>query len=665
MLTTATAPSADRASPFAARSLVTTLVAAAPLAGLLWLSGEVSILAATGAMMLLVFVVMSVGSLLLRLAGAADMPATAAWVLGLVASALAVLALATAFDLLAFSAFAVWTAVVLGLSAFVKAPASGAHAGRSEVAALLLCGAATLFWCRDLAEAPQILWRDGVLAAWVDQFIHGATISQFGDVRAAGRQAIQLADMPRPFYHYASYVLPAALAWPLDMPGLPLATSVWVPLGFFTLCAGAYSLGRSLAGSWGGVTALAALVLLPDPAGYGVHNLAFSFHWSVLSVPGGSYGVGIALLSLAFLHRWAKGPGLRPLVASGGLLAALLLVRAHIFVLAVPALLASAAVVTDLVRRRKLAFFAAAAVALALFVFGYYGFVPDAVPALAQFLDATDKHLNQLVTVRATWLPARVLLVLPAALGVFIVLYPFSVLLVHRSRGLEAIDFVPVALLVCYLLLMVSAPVPRHGDATELTQRPLVLLYAVVAVWTAAGIASWFAQQGGLGATRVRLWLCLIAAAWLMGVLSYTIRDHRWTRVHPLVAGLPQAASFLRREWQPGDVLAVQGLKPGRVHTDLAIQLVSLSGMPAYLARPFIHVSRGGRTKLAALERLGELAQVADDQHLPAALARLRELGVQWYVVAGASGPRWDPQRRGAAFVEGDVAVYSTGRGSP
>ncbi len=42
------------------------------------------------------------------------------------------------------------------------------------------------------------------------------------------------------------------------------------------------------------------------------------------------------------------------------------------------------------------------------------------------------------------------------------------------------------------------------------------------------------------------------------------------------------------------------------------------------------------------------------------ALGRLRKLGIQWYVVADRSGPRWDPERRHAVFVDGSMAVYST-----
>ena len=86
----------------------------------------------------------------------------------------------------------------------------------------------------------------------------------------------------------------------------------------------------------------------------------------------------------------------------------------------------------------------------------------------------------------------------------------------------------------------------------------------------------------------------------------------------------------------------------------------ALSGMPAYLTRPHIHIEDGGRRKAVALERHAALERVAEERDAPGALRRLRELGVQWYVVAGGEGPRWDPQRREAAFVAGAVAVYAS-----
>jgi hypothetical protein len=97
------------------------------------------------------------------------------------------------------------------------------------------------------------------------------------------------------------------------------------------------------------------------------------------------------------------------------------------------------------------------------------------------------------------------------------------------------------------------------------------------------------------------------------------------------------------------------------VVTDLAVQLVSLTGMPAYLTRPFVHISAGGRRQEVATQRYAALGGVAREASAKAALERLRELGIAWYVVADREGrgPRWDPHRKHAVFVQGAVAVYA------
>src|SRR5688572_27625207 len=91
------------------------LVVAVPLAGLLWLSGAVAMHLALCTMLLVVFVVMSAGRLLLRAAHAADMPAAAAWVLGVFATAIVLSALVAIFQLLAATAFALYGLMVLVL----------------------------------------------------------------------------------------------------------------------------------------------------------------------------------------------------------------------------------------------------------------------------------------------------------------------------------------------------------------------------------------------------------------------------------------------------------------------------------------------------------------------------------------------------------------------
>lgn len=640
-----------------------------------WAGGTVSPGTAAAAMIVVVYVVMTAGFLLLRIARAADLPAPAAWVLGVFASSIAIYLLIACFEILAATAFAIWAVIVIAAALALRHPAPANQAvrpgaARGELVALLLCALGTLIWCWDIAGAARTFLHDGVLMTWTDQFAHASVISQFGDARAAGHQAIELAGVPRPPYHYASYMLPAALAWPLDLAGLSLATSVWVPIGFLVLCAGAYTLGSVLSGPAGGVAALGALTLVPDAASYGLYNRLFGFYWYVLAGPSASYAVGVCLLSFALLLRWSGSRDWRPLLLGACMVAGLAVVRAHVFLLTLPAWATCALLLMRLPRVRKLAFLAAGCAVFALFVLGFYRHFPDAVPALEQFLDAAHKQqeptsysgfyghlLNRYGALVA--FPVGVALVFPASLGVFLLLYPLSILAKHRSRGLQATDWIPSVLAAWYVLLIATAPTPAHGDSTEWTQRPFVALYAVIAVWTAAGLASWFASLGW--SVRRMVWsLALAAPLGVALIFNSTVNDYRWTITTRASLGLPATAAFIRQHWQPGDILAAQGLQLGVLVSDTAVETVSLTGIPAYLARPFVQFARGGRAAEIAKERYGSLIDVAAETTAAGALARLRGLGIQWYVIADHEGPGWDPERRAADFAEGTVAVYST-----
>jgi hypothetical protein len=612
---------------------------------------------------LLAFVVLAAGMVLVRTAPEFGLPG--AWVLGIAASAYALWLFAALFGVLAVTAFIIWSGLV-GFGVVVLSRNGISHrADMAGVAALAACSLATLYWCWRLAQVPFYLEHDGVMATWVDQFIHAAQISQFGDPRAAGAGAMELAGAPRPLYHYASYLLPAAFAQPLDLPGLPLATSLWVPLGFLTLCAGVYTLGAALAGPLGGLASLAALSVLPDAASYGLMNRAFGYYWLMLQVPGGAYATAVCLVSFALWLRWTETGSRRLLAASGALLLACLFIRVHIFLLAFPAWLTAIALASRALAGRRFAVLGSGAAAFALFVLAYYTVVPGATPALPQFLHVIHEvhptaplPFGYAELVRdfgaAVALAGGVLLVLPAALGIFVLLYPASLLLVRRVRPLRLADALPAVCLAWFVLLMIAAPVAPNGDATEFGHRPFVLVYALFAIWTAAGLVTWLAALG-----RARLaWTFAIVASVGAWAALFTSPDARWDEYFWLEPGVPQAGHFIRSRSAAGDVLAVQGLEQRAVASDVAIQLVALTGVPAYLSRPFIHATRAKAEKALAERRFRELERIAGEPGPQEALSRLRELGIRWYVVSGPAGPRWDGERRRAAFVAGRIAVY-------
>ena len=641
---------------------------ATPLAVLFWLCGVVSFFAAFAAMVVTTLVVLPIGCAVLRALGMPNASPCAAWVLGVFAISLTLYVLAQWLEVGVTIAGAMLAALAGGLA--WRQRLWRARIDERELVGIVLCGAVTLLWCHHSASAPATLARLGVLPLWIDYMIDGGLISSFGDPLARGAQSIELAGFPRPFYHYASYLLPAVFAQPFDLPGLPLATSVWLPLGFFTLCAGAYAFGAALSGPAGGVGAVAALTLLPDAGDYGLRNALFGFGWHVLVRPSAAFGVGIALVSFVLLQRWCEERRPRLLAASLALASGLLLFRAQIFVLAAPCVLAIATVASAEFRRRWLLYTGAG---LVLFVAFYL--IVDEPRALRPFL--LTVHAQPGIAY-AGWyesllqrygagvaVPLGMLLVFPAFLGVFTLLYPAALWLRHRT----AFDALPLVLFGSYAALMVLAPVPANGDATEFTQRPFALVYALVCIWTAAVLA-----QG----IRIR-WLVALSAAALVALWP----DNGFRREGPKVSwgwnyyaraltpGLAQAAGFLRNEGKPGEQFAVGTLQrgwtpieqPGWVPTDAAIELTALSGMPAYIARPYLHLASGGERQWVAQERQAALDAVAREIQAPAALARLAALGVRWYVVTGERGPSWDPQRDLAVFRDGRVAVYrSTSR---
>jgi hypothetical protein len=350
------------------------------------------------------------------------------------------------------------------------------------------------------------------------------------------------------------------------------------------------------------------------------------------------------------------------------------MVRIHLFALGFPAWLAAVLSRTSLVRRRAVLVAALAAAALTLFVFAFYA-VTGSAPAFELFL--ANVHTLHEPTAYRGWyagllegsgralaVPLGTLAVLAAGLGVFLLLYPAALVAAASRRPLAAVDCVPAGLLIFYVLLMMSAPISAHGDSTELTQRPFVLLYAIMAVWSAAVLTDWVRARLHL---RPHLVKGAVVAGIVAGLLVWPLAGalarpkFHWGWQHVTYRvddGLLEVASYLRRNSRPGDIFAVAGLTLHWVATDTATQLQSLTGMPAYLARPFTHMFRGNAREREALRRHRLLAQVAAEAQAAVALERLRRLGVRWYVHRGEAGPSWDPGRRHAAFADGSVAVY-------
>ena len=471
--------------------LATSGVLAAFVLAMLWIGGArlgiAQVFAVTGGML----VVMAAGTVVLTLAGlhgvAAGLPVT--FLVGTTATSAALLSLVLVTGVTAGAAFVGWAGVVAVALAGVARKVSWRGRPGDGVDTAVLAALAVLvgFWCRHAAGALPALRATGRLPMWTDYYIHGALIAQFGDRLAAGRGSLSLADNAPGLYHYGSYMPAAALAGVVDLPGLGLATSVWLPLGLLMAAIGSYALAAALADRRAGVIAVAGLGLLPDAASYGFANGFFGFHWVMFTVPGSGYALGSAAAALVLVAEWWRRRALAALVLGLALTALTFQLRAHVFLLLAPALALTLACDTGWARRRGRALawagIGAGTVVLALLlvtpalrtfwlersaVLGFLNFVhqhshPTAYPDLYRWLVAT---FGQPAAV-----PLGTALLIPVALGAWAVVYPAALAAWVWRAGWQTVDLFPLLLLAVFAALALFAPAAPHGDATEYQHR--------------------------------------------------------------------------------------------------------------------------------------------------------------------------------------------------
>jgi len=627
------------------------------------------------------YVTVAGGRLLAAAAGIRDGDPSPAWVIGLLALCLAVYGLTLLLPITAGGALGIVAIVVLAAELSLRRRAFP-KADRKALIGFALAVVLTAAWCTEPAGAYEAVRTQGVLPLWSDYFFQGGLISQFGDVRALGRGSIYLADQPPSFYHFASYGAAAAFARVLDQPGLPLAASVWLPLGFLAMLAGAHTLGARLAGPAGGIAALAAVAMLPDASNYGLRNGWFSFHWTLMAHAGATYAVGAAFLSLALLERWASERSRAALIAGALVVLSAFLFRFHIFLLLLPAWLATAIVCSVEKSRGRVGWLmvvvlaaGAAAANLAVSHLADAGFWRLGNPsAFYDFLwyvhtgheptayTGVYERMTFIGEPIALALAAGIGFAIAAALGAFVLALPAAALVARKAGALRPIDAACGYLVFCWLLLMFFAPTPWHGDPSDLIHRPFVLLYAACAIWTLCLLVRVLSMK-----TSWKVWPLLFTGVVLALPAIFATAGQmakpkfRWSEYDAairVVPGLVEAAGHMRQHAAAGDVFAVAGLTTAHAAFDLAVQVCALSGMPAYLSRPHLEAIKDKARKEVVTARFAALNEIAALNDYDMAMQALHKLRIQWYLVAGDAGVRWDVERRRAAFTAGTVSLY-------
>jgi hypothetical protein len=92
-----------------------------------------------------------------------------------------------------------------------------------------------------------------------------------------------------------------------------------------------------------------------------------------------------------------------------------------------------------------------------------------------------------------------------------------------------------------------------------------------------------------------------------------------------------------------------------------AIEIVALSGVPAFMARPNLLMNRSPCLKELTDSRRQLLSLLSESQGWESVRALLTQNGVRWLLVPTDTSQKWDPQHSQAVFTSAGVTVYDAG----
>ncbi|WP_176054643.1 hypothetical protein [Paraburkholderia caribensis] len=540
-----------------------------------------------------------------------------------------------------------------------------------------------VYWCcRSIAASLPDLSKDGVLHAWADYYIHGSQIAEFGDRLAVGRGNITMVGGPRTFYHYGVFMLPSALLPLSGLPGLGLATAILLPLGLLIGWIGVYVFCAELTGRLIGASSALTVGLLADPSSYWLRNGFLGFRWLLFAAPGSGYAIGIGAIALALIMngvRSKKQTG--SLIVGFCLISSLIMIRAHIFLIAAPAGLGMVFIRVRRLRSMRvvipvIGLVTISMLAVTLSSIGHSLWQYE-VDALLRFLDSVYRDMEPTAYPalgaplverygRIVATPIQVAGVVVASLGAFAILFPLVCVIARKTQTLGGEHMLLALLIATYILLVLFAPVAANGDVSEYKQRHFVFLYAVVGAASIAMLIKGLRVEALAGTTGAASVLGgALCAAFVLASSGSQVDPGRpifgWGAAFynvPVDRCTVRLAEYIRTHARKEDVIALGGADVGTTLVDPATIIVSLSDVPAFLGRSALHLAQGGVGGREAVSRIATMREIDRALSPEQAMNLASRHNIGWYVRVDGKNPNWDSAGKASTFRCADNLVY-------
>jgi hypothetical protein len=458
-----------------------------------------------------------------------------------------------------------------------------------DLLCLLISGIGATLWCADALSPVMIDGPETVFKLWHDSFAHMRIISAFAQSHGLGTVSdLRMAGAPPFLYHYASYFTPAAVVSLTGASAFEAFAGFQLPFGVLLAGLAAFALAASLWGSWPGLAASCALILLPDAYQQGFGNRYLSYNFLQQVNLAGLYGVSCAAAAWIFILNGCKSGGYRSIIVGYALIMLTGVYKSQIFVANAFLAMIYPCLFFKGLRPSRRGLVAVAFVVLfgiAVWLSQRVGGVPRLQPDLsfrsaAMYASIVLKSYNSgIFKSLFSWLilpdrPRAIVglsiaaMILLSSLGLWSV--AFGMIFVHiRKRTKPAVLFFPLFLIANYLVMALglSLNTGSIGAADELQNRPVVWAYFGVVSWTAgAAYACAFGNRTPRGqAIRVcaaTLVLSSFVIPWRFGRDLQTFPAWRGSAGLEQFASFPsspsclvRAAQYIRQHSQSGDVI--------------------------------------------------------------------------------------------------------------
>lgn len=604
-----------------------------------------------------------------------------AFVIGFTVISLLMTALVLIVNMPALASFWISALVILSLSFFSPTIPSRTPSDWTDSAIALLFAIIIALLVKTPASSPSILLNSGVLPIWSDYFLHGISIASFGSPFTSGGD-MELAGVNHRPYHYASFMIPATLQMVSGMSGLALSTSLLLPLGLLIATFGSYAFAVELGGRLSGLLATTAIICLPVSSVF-IQSGWLDFYWLLFIAPGSGYAIGVSAVVCASTVFYFKECDNRVLWLTMLLLCSLIQIRVHIFILLAPPILA----VILLHRWRAhirlllgamLSTILTVILALQFSTHLHTLWLEYANPR--KYLDFAlqlsliyGQHISIPEYPLGLTMVFQLMFVLAAILGFYFVLYPLLFQLSMRRFGFHTPDALPLLLVLNFIGLMLFAPSSAiDGDFTEFKHRHFPLLYIVISIYTityAFALATSYISNE----KKIRPWVyglvvsiftTTVLLTWDSNPARPNIEAMPWARDYqdqPITPGLLEAAQYIRTHARQGDVLAMGISSTTSDPRALIVETVSLTGIPAFIARSDLKITRSQCVREIVKKRLSLLQKLSSMNNWSDAQKLLQTNGIRWFLVPPGEKQKWDSSLEFTVFSIKGISVYDAG----